>query len=367
MTDYKDIIKNLFTSLPEKVKIGKRYVGQNEDVFVIAEAGINHNGDIQIAKELINVAASAGADAIKFQKRTIDDILTKDGLDKPYDSPHAFAPTYGEHRKKLEFTKEQYRELMEYAKTKNILIFASVWDKNSADDMEDLGIDAYKIPSADLINLPLLEYVAKKDKPILLSTGMSTEQEIDLAVKTVLRYTKKVIIFHCVSLYPCPDDKVNLNFMDALIAKFSPLPIGYSGHEIDLFPTFVAVSRGATIIERHLTLDKSMKGGDHAASLNPSEFKELIEGIRRVKTILGDKEKMFYKELVPIREKLAKSVVTKKVIKKGEVITFEMLTIKGPGNGINPSDLEKLVGSLCQIDLDEDVVIPKDALLWPKK
>lgn len=358
-------LKQWFQGKPHRVKIGKQYVGQGEPVFVIAEIGINHNGDIEIAKRLIDAAKDAGADAVKFQKRTTNEILTKEGLEKPYNSPHAFAPTYGEHRDKLEFNEAQYKELKKYCEDKEILFFASVWDKTSADFMESLGTDAYKIPSADTINIPLLEYVAKKGKPMLLSTGMNTVEEIEDAVRTVLLYNPKVVIFHCLSLYPSPEEKIQLAFMDELKKKFHPLPVGYSGHEIDLFATILAVARGASIIERHFTLDKTMKGGDHAASLEPHQLKELVEHIRRIEKILGDsQEKIIHEELKPLREKLAKSIASTRRIPKGTIITRDMLTVKGPGTGIIPAKLDTIVGKVAKEDIEEDTILPKSALNW---
>jgi sialic acid synthase SpsE len=362
----KERLKRILEGLPQKIKIGTRYVGPGEPVFVIAEVGINHNGDIELAKKLIDAAKDAGADAVKFQKRTVDEILTKEGLAKPYTSPHAFAPTYGEHRKKLEFSETEYRELKRYADAKNILFFASVWDPKSVDFMESFGVDAYKIPSADVINVPLLEYVAQKNKPVLLSTGMSTMAEIEEAVDAILRHNSRLIIFHCVSLYPCPDDKINLSFMDTLRERFSPLPIGYSGHEMGLLPTLAAVARGAYIVERHLTLDKTMKGSDHAASLEPHQFTELVSYIRQIEKIQGVPEKIVYEELKPLREKLAKSIVAKTHIPRGTVIRPEMLTIKGPGYGIKPSLIHELVGRVAQADIEEDSHLPIEALHWPK-
>ncbi|MEK7076833.1 MAG: N-acetylneuraminate synthase family protein, partial [Patescibacteria group bacterium] len=302
-----------------------------------------------------------------FQKRTTEEILTKAGLEKPYTSPHAFAPTYGEHRNKLEFSEAQYRELKQYAEDKGILFFASVWDPKSADCMERIGIDAYKIPSADLINTPLLEYVAKKNKPVLLSTGMNTLEEIDDAVETVLRHNNRVILFHCLSLYPSPEDKINVRFMGTLRERFAPLPVGYSGHEMGLLPTLVAVSRSAQIVERHLTLDKTMKGSDHAASLEPHQFKELISSIRQIEAIKGSSEKILYEELLPLREKLAKSVVARSVIRKGDVIVVDMLGIKGPGNGIKPSLIREIVGRVAMADIESDTHIPHEALEWPRR
>lgn len=363
----KEKFKMLFQGLPKKVKIGRRYVGEGEPVFLIAEVGINHNGDVELAKKLIDAAADAGADAVKFQKRTTGEILTREGLEKAYTSPHAFAPTYGEHRNKLEFSEKEYVLLKEYAAKKGVQFFASVWDPISADFMEKLGIDAYKIPSADTINIPLLEHVAKKGKPVLLSTGMNTLEEIDEAVDAVIRHNPRAIVFHCLSLYPSPEEKINLKFMDVIRDRFAPLPFGYSGHEMGVLPTLAAVARGAHIIERHLTLDKKMKGSDHGASLEPQQFKELVDQIRQVEKIHGVAERIMYDELKPLREKLAKSVATKTAIPAGAVITPEMLTIKGPGHGIRPGKLYDLVGRVAAQDLDEDVVIPSEALDWPRR
>jgi N-acetylneuraminate synthase/N,N'-diacetyllegionaminate synthase len=233
--------------------------------------------------------------------------------------------------------------------------------------MERLGIDAYKIPSADLINIPLLEYVAQKQKPVLLSTGMNTLEEIDEAVQVVLRFNNRVVIFHCISLYPAAHDKIDVCFMNKLQERFQPLPVGYSGHEIDDLPTLVAVSRDAHIVERHLTLDKKMKGSDHAGSLEPQQLEKLIKDIRDIEVILGKPKKVFYDELVPLREKLAKSIVAQTSIPAGTVIAAHMLTIKGPGNGIRPSLLPDIVGRVAAQDIKEDTHVPLAALDWPKK
>lgn len=363
---FKEKLKRILSGLPPKVKIGRRYVGPREPVFVIAEIGINHNGDVNTAKKLIDAAVEAGANAVKFQKRTTEDILTQEGLNRPYTSPHAFAPTYGEHRRKLEFSEKEYHELKQYAEKSGVLFFASVWDPKSADFMEQFSIDAYKIPSADVTNIPLLKYVSQKNKPVLLSTGMSTEEEIDEAVHAVLEKNDRLVIFHCVSLYPCPDDKIGLAFMDVLKEKYQPLPVGYSGHEMGLLPTLAAVARGACIVERHLTLDKKMKGSDHAASLEPHQFKELIEGIRTIEAVKGTRSKILYPELIPLREKLAKSVVAKIFIPTGVTVTADMLGIKGPGHGIKPSMLSELTGRVAQSDIKEDTHLPLDALNWPR-
>ncbi|MBV9349515.1 MAG: N-acetylneuraminate synthase family protein [Patescibacteria group bacterium] len=359
-------IKGFFgNGLPSRIKLGTKPVGVGYPVFVIAEIGINHNGDVGIAKRLIDAAAEAGADAVKFQKRDTKEVLTKEGREKPYTSPHAFAPTYGEHRDKLEFGEMEYKELKRYAAEKGLLFFASVWDTKSTDFMREIGVDAYKIPSADLMSLPILEYVARQNKPVLLSTGMSTEEEIDTAVHTILQHNNRLILFHCLSLYPSPEHMLNVRYMDVLRDTYAPLPVGYSGHERDLLPTLVAVSRGAVIVERHLTLDKDMKGSDHAGSLEPHELKDLVTQIRRIERIFGTSEKIMYDELLPLREKLAKSVTTTRPIRKGERITRDMLTVKSPGNGISAAKIRDVIGRIAQVDIGQDELLPLNALSWP--
>jgi sialic acid synthase SpsE len=195
---------------------------------------------------------------------------------------------------------------------------------------------------------------------------MNTEEEIVDAVDVVLRHNSRVVLFHCLSLYPSPEDKINLAYMDKLRTKFAPLPTGYSGHEIDMLPTLAAVARGAHIVERHLTLDKTMKGSDHSASLEPAQLKELVTMIRRLEKIHGVAERILYPELLPLREKLAKSIATKSPIQKGDVITRDMLVMKSPGNGISPRELDKVVGVVAQMDVPEDSLLPKEALAWPR-
>ncbi len=361
----KEELKFILKGLPSRVKIEGRYIGPQEPVFVIAEIGINHNGDIDLAKKLIDAAKDAGADAVKFQKRTIEEILTKEGRDKPYTSPNAFAPTYGEHRKKLEFSETQYREIKKYAQERGLLFFASVWDTHSADLMEDLNANAFKIPSADLINTPLLEHVAKKKNAVLLlSTGMSTEEEIEGAVRAILRHNHRLIIFHCLSLYPSPEEKINLDFMDVLRRKFAPLPVGYSGHELGSLPTIAAVAKGACIVERHITLDRTMKGSDHSGSLEPAQFKELVSVIRQVEKIRGVPEKIIFEELKPLREKLAKSIIAREPIRKGTIISSKLLGVKGPGSGIPPRMIPEILGRVAAIDIEPDHLLPLEALHW---
>lgn len=346
------------------IYIGNRPVGDGHPCFIIAEAGVNHNGDVEIAKRLIIGAADCGADAVKFQKRTVEDILIRSALERPYDSPTALAATYGEHRKKLELSEDAWKELKNFAKEKNIIFFASVWDPKSADFLETLDAPVYKVASADLTNLPLLEHIAAKGKPIIMSTGMSTLEEIDEAVETVLAKNKDLILMHTVSDYPCPDNRVNLRMIPALRERYG-LPVGYSGHETGVAMSVAARTLGAVVIEKHFTLDRAWRGPDHAASLEPEGLRRVVKYIKSaIEPAFGDGIKTITEEEKKSRAKLAKSVAARVQISKGTVITANMLAIKGPGTGLKPKHAKDLVGKTAQADIQEDTLIPTEALNW---
>ncbi len=338
----------------EKIKITEnRYIGPEEPVFIVAEVGQNHNGEMEIAKKLIDTAVAAGVDAVKFTKRTVEDILTKKALNQPYIGPQSFGKTYGEHRRKLELSPEQHHELAQYCKEKGIIYFSSVCDPKSADLMEEIGVPLYKIASRDLVNLPLLEYVAQKGKPVILSTGMSTMEEIEEAVNLILKFNKQLILMQCTSAYPCDYSHVNLRVIETLRRKFK-LNVGYSGHTIGIAMPIVAVALGAVVIEKHITLARYMKGTDHACSLEPQGLMKVVRDIRNTEKALGNGVKKIYPEEWEVRKKLGKSIVARKDIPKGTVITRDMLTVKGPGIGLPPTHMSQLIGKRAKFDLSED-------------
>lgn len=357
-------LKRLFGLLPARVKIGTRLIGDGCPVFVIAEVGNNHNGEFELAIQTIEAAKESGADAVKFQRRDVDEVFTKEMRDMPYDNPRSLAPTYGEHRKKLEFTHDQFVALKKYAEDLGLIFFVTPFDIGSADFLEDIGVHAYKISSFDVTNIPLLVHVAKKGKPILLSTGMSTLEEIDRAVETILEYNNRLIVNHCTSIYPSPDETIDLHMVTVLKGRYTPLPVGYSGHESDILPTVVSVGMGANTVERHFTLDKTMRGSDHHMSIEPSMFKDMVQQIRRIEVMLGSGEKRIHAAELPVRDKHAKSIVAKRTIKKGDRISKEDLTFKSPGNGILPMKIDDLVGRTAKADIKEDTVVPLEALTW---
>ena len=290
-------------------------------------------------------------------------MLTKEGLNKPYDNPNSFGKTYGEHRKALELSEDDYRELKGYADKKKIIFSASVWDEDSADFIASLNVPFFKIGSPDLTNIPLLGHIAKKGKPILLSTGMSNMEEIEEALKHIKRYNGQIILLHCVSTYPSEFEEINLNVINTLKERFD-LPVGYSGHEKGIAISLAAVALGACVIERHFTLDRTMKGGDHAASLEPVGFVKLVRDIRNFEKAKGSNEKKLLKSEIPIREKLAKSLVSKVNIKKGTVITQKMLTAKSPGTGLAPKYCYIVPGKKAKRDIKEDAILKNEDIEW---
>ena len=346
------------------INIGSRAVGEGHPCYVIAEAGVNHNGSVDLAKRLVDIAFDAGADAVKFQKRTVGDILIAEALERPYTVPTALGATYGEHREALELSAEEYGDLAEHCRQKNITMLASGWDKKSVDFLDEIGIPAFKVASADLTNVPLLEHTAKKNKPVILSTGMSDLDEIDIAVETIRRFNDKLVLLQCTSTYPADNENIHLRVMDSYRKRYGVL-VGYSGHERGLAPTEAAVALGADVIERHFTIDRTMVGPDHAASLEPEGLRRLIRNLRNIEKALGSPDKHVLDGEWSVRERLAKSVVTAQDIPAGTKITEEMLTIKGPGTGLKPVYLSSLVGRVAQQAIGRDTIIPKEALSWP--
>jgi N-acetylneuraminate synthase len=272
------------------IKLGQRTVGENQPTYVVAEIGINHNGDLEIARQLIDAAAHAGVDAVKFQKRTPELCVPADQRDLKRETPWGYV-TYLAYREKVEFGEREFRAIDLHCRDREVDWFASVWDEPSVDFMEPFDPLAYKIPSAALTDANLLRHVRGKGRPIILSTGMSTIEEIDRAVG--LLGTENLLLMHATSTYPCEPEELNLRMIQTLRGRY-PCPVGYSGHEVGLTPTVVAVSLGACIVERHITLDRAMWGSDQAASVEPGGFERLVKYIRVTEASLGDGVKKVY-------------------------------------------------------------------------
>lgn len=286
--------------MAKAVRIGDTWVGDGYPVFVVAEIGINHNGDVSTAKELMLAAKHAGVDAVKFQKRTPELCTPKDQWEIKRDTPWGYI-TYLEYRYKIEFGAEEYGEIDRFAREIGINWFASVWDEPSVDFLEAFKPMAYKIPSAALTDHGLLHKITATKRPVILSTGMSTYNQIQDSVK--LLDLDNLVICHTTSAYPCPPEELNLRMIETLKNEY-PCPIGYSGHEVGLVPSAVAVSMGACLVERHITLDRAMWGSDQAASVEPGGFERLVKYIRVTESSLGDGIKKIYDSELPSMKKL---------------------------------------------------------------
>jgi len=286
--------------MKRELKIGKRLVGDGQPAYIVGEIGINHNGDIDVAKQLIDLAKWAGADAIKFQKRTPELAVPPDQRDKMRETPWGYI-SYLDYRYKVEFNETQYREIDTYCRQKGMDWFVSVWDEGSVDFMEAFHPPCYKIPSASLTDHNLLEHVRKTGRPMIVSTGMSTMEQIKSAVSEI--GTDNLMLTHTTSTYPCDPAELNLRMIHTLRENF-PCPVGYSGHEVGLVISAVAVAMGACLVERHITLDRAMWGSDQAASVEPGGLQRLVKYIRVTEEALGDGQKRVYDSEQPSLLKL---------------------------------------------------------------
>ena len=291
--------------MTREIKIGNKTVGDGHPAYVIAEIGINHNGDLEIAKQMIDAAVHAGADAVKFQKRTPEICTPPEQQKQMRETPWGYI-TYLDYRYRVEFGEGQYREIDQYCKEKGIAWMVSVWDEPSVDFMEKFDTPAYKVPSASLTDHNLMKYVRKTGKPIIISSGMSTMEQIRRGVDIV--GAENLVIMHCTSTYPCEPEELNLKMIETLRKEFPDNPIGYSGHEVGLVPSAIAVAFGACMIERHLTLDRAMWGSDQAASVEPGGFERLVKYIRVTEASLGDGVKKVYESEMGSMKKLRRVV-----------------------------------------------------------
>ncbi len=284
-----------------EIRLGNRLVGDGHPTYIVAEIGINHNGDLEIARQMIDAAVHAGVDAVKFQKRTPEVCTPPEQQKQMRETPWGYI-TYLEYRYKVEFNQEQYQEIDRYCKEKGIPWLVSVWDEPSVDFMEQFDTPAYKIPSASLTDHNLIRRARATGKPLILSTGMSTMQQIHKAVQ--VSGEENLVLMHCTSTYPCEPEELNLKMIKTLRREFPNVPIGYSGHEVGLVPSAVAVALGACMVERHLTLDRAMWGSDQAASVEPGGFERLVKYIRVTEASLGDGIKRVYESERPSMKKL---------------------------------------------------------------
>lgn len=328
-------------------------------ICIIAEAGVNHNGSVDLAKKLIDVAVDAGTDIIKFQTFQSEKLATDSAACATYQQDQTKSRSQQAMLKKLELPNSAFIELKAYCDSKSIEFLSTPFDEESAQFLaEEIGMKRFKIPSGEITNLPFLDFVGKYKKPVILSTGMSDLDEVEAAVRLLNAYLTagQLALLHCTSSYPCPYSEVNLKALETLKEKFG-LPVGYSDHTLGIEVSIGAAALGASIIEKHITLDRNLPGPDQKTSLEPSEFKTMVESIRHIEQALGSSEKKPTSSELEMRNFVRKSLVASKSLFSGSVIKREDLAAKRPGTGISPADLKKVVGSKLIMNKNQNELI----------
>jgi sialic acid synthase len=320
-------------------------IHDGSECYVIAEIGHNHQGSVEQAKAMLTMAKDCGANAVKVQKRSNRTLYTREFFEQPYDNEFSFGPTYGEHREALELGRDAYVELQRYAREIGITFFATPFDVESADFLAELGLPAYKLASADLVNTPLLRHVASLGKPMLISTGGATMDDVDRAVEAVRPLNEQLCILQCTAAYPCETEDLQLGVITTLRERYPDYVVGLSDHQSGISMALVAYMLGARVIEKHFTLNHAWKGTDHAFSLMPEGLRKLVRDLRRVPEALGDG----VKRPLPVEEKplekMGKKLVAARDLELGHVLSTEDIAIKSPADGgLPPYELDRLVG-----------------------
>lgn len=332
-----------------------------QKTLIIAEAGVNHNGSVVLAKKMIDVAADAGVDYVKFQTFKTDNLVSKSAIKAVYQQKNLSDSDNSQYAmlKKLELSYEQHFELIDYCREKNVEFFSTAFDLSSIDFLAGLKLGLWKIPSGEITNYPYLKSVGSYKEPVILSTGMSVMEEIANAISVLEKFgvTRDLItVLHCNTEYPTPMKDVNLNAMADLREKLG-VKVGYSDHTQGIEVSIAAVALGATVVEKHFTLDRNMEGPDHKASLEPTELKQMVAAIRHIELALGEKEKSISASEEKNRNVARKSIVASKRIAKGEVFTDENLTVKRPGTGLSPMVWEQVMGQTASRTFEEEDLI----------
>lgn len=341
---------------------GKSTVSSNGPCYVIAEVGHNHQGDLETALKMIKVAMSCGVQAVKFQKRDNKTLYTKAMYNKPYDNENSYGATYGEHREHLEFGWDEYVELKKCAEENGLEFMATAFDTKSVDFLEELGITSYKIASGDVTNTPLLEYIAKTGKPMFISTGAASLEEIKIAYESVSAHNDKICLMHCTAGYPTEYHDLNLRAITTLKKEFPEAIIGYSGHDNGILASVVAYLLGATVVEKHFTLNRSWKGTDHKFSLEPEGLRKQVRDLRRVDISLGDGKKVVCDFEKDAKVKMGKGIYTSRKLKAGSVLTLDDIVFKSPGNGLPPYRVKEIIGKKLKVDMEEETIISLEHL-----
>lgn len=344
------------------MKIGTHEIGDSTQCYVIAEIGHNHQGSLERARELFREAKLAGAHAVKLQKRHNRGLYTRAAYDKPYDNENSFGATYGEHREFLEFEREQYTELQKFARELGVDFFSTAFDLHSADFLHALDVPAYKIASGDLKSTPLLRHVARMGKPMIVSTGGALLEDVKRAYDTIMPINPQLAILQCTAGYPAAFEELDLRVIDTYRKEFPDAVIGFSSHDNGIAMPVAAYMLGARIVEKHFTLNRAMKGTDHAFSLEPVGLRKMVRDLDRTFKAMGNGEKKIYEsEKAPII-KMGKSLVVARDLPGGHVLTAADIVMKSPGGGIPPYELENVLGMVTTRALHEDDFLSHDVL-----
>lgn len=342
--------------------IDSQVIRDDTDCYVIAEIGHNHQGDIEKAKQLFRQAKECGADAVKLQKRHNKSLYTKKLYESSYDNENSYGDTYGEHREFLEFNKEQYLELQEYAREIDITMFSTAFDFQSADFLADINIPAFKIASGDLKNVPLLKYVAAFQKPMIVSTGGASIEDVQRAYDAIMPINTQLCLLQCTAAYPVAHEELNLRVITAFRERFPNIVIGLSDHDNGIAMAVAAFVLGARVIEKHFTINRAWKGTDHAFSLEPTGLRKLVRDLKRVPLALGDGVKRQYDTERKPLIKMGKKLVAARSLPAGHILSPQDIAIKSPGDGVPPYELDKVVGHSLMKSLEEDQDITFDLL-----
>jgi N-acetylneuraminate synthase/N,N'-diacetyllegionaminate synthase len=346
-----------------EIKIENRIIGKNQPVFIIAEAGVNHNGSLDLAFELVDAAVKSGADAVKFQSFKTENIITPQAPKSTYHiETTGSKQSWFDLLKTQELDRTAHASLIDYCQQKNILFLSTPYDEESAEMLDEMNVPLYKVASTDLNNIPFLKFLARKKRPIILSTGMSTLAEVKISVDAIKNEAcHDVVVLQCTSNYPTPLAETNLRAM-ATMANSLDVLVGYSDHTLDMINAIASIAMGAVVFEKHFTMDRNLAGPDHRMSIEPDELQELVDTIRKTELVLGSPEKTVTRSEEENRIKLRKSIVARTNIPSGTEIKAEMLTCKRPGDGIAPGEWDNIIGREARADIRENEMISHSKL-----
>ncbi len=345
-----------------EMRIENHVINDNSECFVIAEIGHNHQGSVETCKEMFRAAKEAGAQSVKLQKRDNRSLFTRAFYDSPYNSENAYGPTYGLHREALEFGIDEYKELKQYAKELGLVFFATAFDFKSADFLAELDVPCYKLASGDITNIPLLKYVAEIGKPMVISTGAATMEDVKRAYEAIIPINPQLAILQCTATYPSQYNQLDLNVIKTYRDECPEAVIGLSSHDSGIAMAVAAYVLGARIVEKHFTMNRAWRGTDHAFSLEPVGLRKMCRDLNRTHEALGDGVKKLYEEEKPARMKMGKKIVAARDLPKGHVLQEGDLAFKSPGDGLAPHYAYDLYGKALTLPLQEDEELSFDVV-----